>query len=91
MRCFARVDLLILNDSEAREMTKETSLIKAGRRIQKMGPPRSPLKKVSMARCFLAKGTASSAAARTHWKTFTIRPAQGTRSPAAWPAISRAQ
>jgi len=26
-----RVDLLILNDSEAREMTKETSLIKAGR------------------------------------------------------------
>jgi sugar/nucleoside kinase (ribokinase family) len=29
-----RVDLLILNDSEAREMTKETSLIKAGRRIQ---------------------------------------------------------
>ena len=34
-----RVDLLILNDSEAREMTKETGLIKAGRRIQKMGPP----------------------------------------------------
>src|SRR5436190_12593774 len=33
-----RVDLLILNDSEARELTKETSLIKAGRRIQKMGP-----------------------------------------------------
>src|SRR5207237_7725029 len=27
------VDLLILNDSEAREMTKETSLIKAGREI----------------------------------------------------------
>src|SRR6266446_268675 len=33
-----RVDLLILNDSEAREMTKETSLIKAGRAIRKMGP-----------------------------------------------------
>src|SRR6266704_3865326 len=32
-----RVDLLILNDSEAREMTKETSLIKAGRRIRNMG------------------------------------------------------
>ncbi len=30
-----RVDLLILNDSEAREMTKETSLIKAGRRIRR--------------------------------------------------------
>ena len=33
-----RVDLLILNDSEAREMTKETSLIKAGRRIREFGP-----------------------------------------------------
>jgi cytidine kinase len=40
-----RVDLLILNDSEAREMTKETSLIKAGRRIQKMGPSHVAIKK----------------------------------------------
>src|SRR5262249_59121913 len=40
-----RVDLLILNDSEAREMTNETSLIKAGRRIQKMGPAHVAIKK----------------------------------------------
>jgi sugar/nucleoside kinase (ribokinase family) len=40
-----RVDLLILNDSEAREMTKETSLIKAGRRILKMGPRYVTIKK----------------------------------------------
>jgi sugar/nucleoside kinase (ribokinase family) len=40
-----RVDLLILNDSEAREMTTETSLIKAGRRIQKMGPAYVAIKK----------------------------------------------
>ena len=40
-----RVDLLILNDSEAREMTKETSLIKAGRRIQKIGPSHVAIKK----------------------------------------------
>src|SRR5882757_3742314 len=39
------MDLLILNDSEAREMTKETSLIKAGRRIQKMGPAHVAIKK----------------------------------------------
>src|ERR1700742_3715128 len=32
-----RADLLILNDSEAREMTKQTSLIKAGRKIRDMG------------------------------------------------------
>jgi sugar/nucleoside kinase (ribokinase family) len=40
-----RVDLLIVNDSEAREMTKETSLIKAGRRIRKMGPGFVAIKK----------------------------------------------
>lgn len=33
-----RIDMLILNDSEARELTKETSLIKAGRKIQSLGP-----------------------------------------------------
>src|SRR5437870_9087612 len=40
-----RIDLLILNDSEAREMTKETSLIKAGRRIRKLGPSYVAIKK----------------------------------------------
>src|SRR5947207_3827577 len=40
-----RIDLLILNDSEAREITKETSLIKAGRRIRKMGPRYVAIKK----------------------------------------------
>lgn len=40
-----RVDLLILNDSEAREMTKQTSLIKAGRAIQTMGPRFVAIKK----------------------------------------------
>ena len=40
-----RIDLLILNDSEARQMTKETSLIKAGRAIRKMGPPYVAIKK----------------------------------------------
>jgi sugar/nucleoside kinase (ribokinase family) len=40
-----RVDLLILNDSEARELTKETSLIKAGRRIRGFGPNYVAIKK----------------------------------------------
>src|ERR1041385_922702 len=40
-----RVDLLILNDSEAREMTKETSLIKAGRKIRTSGPRYVAIKK----------------------------------------------
>lgn len=40
-----RVDLLILNDSEAREMTKQTSLIRAGRAIRKAGPKFVAIKK----------------------------------------------
>src|SRR3982750_4599303 len=40
-----RVDLLILNDSEARELTKETSLIKAGRKIRAAGPKYVAVKK----------------------------------------------
>jgi len=33
-----RVDMLILNDGEARQLTGETSLIKAGSHIRKLGP-----------------------------------------------------
>ena len=40
-----RVDLLILNDSEARQMTSETSLIRAGRKIRKLGPRYVAIKK----------------------------------------------
>ena len=40
-----RVDLLILNDSEARQMTSETSLIRAGRAIRRMGPKYVAVKK----------------------------------------------
>src|SRR5438046_10303949 len=40
-----RIDLLILNDSEAREMMKETSLIRAGRKIRENGPRYVAIKK----------------------------------------------
>lgn len=41
----ARVHMLILNDSEARELTGETSLIKAGRKLRAMGPQYVAVKK----------------------------------------------
>lgn len=40
-----RVDMLILNDSEARQFTKETSLIKAGAAIRALGPKYVAIKK----------------------------------------------
>jgi cytidine kinase len=40
-----RVDLLVLNDSEARQLTSETSLIKAGRDLIQLGPKFVAIKK----------------------------------------------
>jgi sugar/nucleoside kinase (ribokinase family) len=41
----ARVHLLVLNDSEARQLTEETSLIKAGRKLVQLGPKYVAIKK----------------------------------------------
>jgi len=41
----ARVHMLILNDSEARELTGETSLIKAGHKLRELGPQYVAVKK----------------------------------------------
>ncbi len=41
----SRVDMLILNDGEARQLTGETSLIKAGAKIREMGPKFVAIKK----------------------------------------------
>lgn len=41
----ARADLAVLNESEARMLTKETSLIRAGARIREMGPGYAVIKK----------------------------------------------
>jgi sugar/nucleoside kinase (ribokinase family) len=40
-----RIDLLVLNDGEARQLTEETSLIKAGRKILALGPNYVAIKK----------------------------------------------
>jgi sugar/nucleoside kinase (ribokinase family) len=44
-RLIGRVDMLILNDGEARQFTGETSLIKAGKKIRDMGPAYVAIKK----------------------------------------------
>ena len=44
-RLVKRVDMLILNDSEARQFTRQTSLVKAGQQIQAMGPKFVAVKK----------------------------------------------
>jgi len=44
-RLIGRVDMLILNDGEARQFTGETSLIKAGKKIRERGPAYVAIKK----------------------------------------------
>jgi len=45
IRLLGRVDMLILNDGEARQLTGETSLIKAGHAIRALGPQFVAIKK----------------------------------------------
>jgi cytidine kinase len=45
LKLLKRVDLLVLNDSEARQLTEETSLIKAARNILRLGPRFVAIKK----------------------------------------------
>ena len=45
LRLLRRVDMLILNDGEARQLTKETSLIKAARKLRELGPRYVVIKK----------------------------------------------
>ncbi len=45
LRLLPRVDLLILNDGEARQLTGESSLVKAGRELQQLGPETVAIKK----------------------------------------------
>ena len=45
LELLARIHMLILNDGEARQLTGETSLIKAARRLRDMGPQFIAIKK----------------------------------------------
>jgi sugar/nucleoside kinase (ribokinase family) len=45
LRLLPRIDLLILNDGEARQLTGESSLVKAGRELQQLGPAHVAIKK----------------------------------------------
>ena len=44
-KVFGMIDLLMVNDSEARQLTREHSLVKAAKAIQKMGPKYVIIKK----------------------------------------------
>ncbi len=45
LKVIARVDCLVLNDGEARQLTGETNLIKAAQKVREMGPDHVVIKK----------------------------------------------
>lgn len=45
VKVIARVDCLVLNDGEARDLTGETNLIKAAQKVKQMGPKQVVIKK----------------------------------------------
>lgn len=45
LQVMSRIDCLVLNDGEARDLTQEPNLIKAARKIKEMGPDRIVIKK----------------------------------------------
>ncbi len=78
-----RVDMLILNDGEARQLTGDTSLIRAARKIREMGPRIVAIKKGEHGCLLFGPMAASSAARPTRSRTSTIPPARVTPSRAA--------
>jgi cytidine kinase len=89
-----RVDLLVLNDSEARQLTAETSLIKAGRNILRLGPRFVAIKKGEHGCLLLSQDQFFSCGAfpleDIHDPTGAGRPGQGTLLLAALLVIWRA-
>lgn len=53
----SRVDVLLLNDSEARQLAREPNLVAAGRKLLKLGPRRVIIKKGEHGVIMLTEGT----------------------------------
>lgn len=54
LKVIEKVDVITINDEEARQLTEETSLVKAARKINQMGPKYVVIKKENTAHfCFI--------------------------------------
>ena len=92
----ARVDVLTINDEEARQLSGERSFVRAAKVILAMGPCYLIIKKGEHgALLFHENGTGSSSrssARRFPWRRWWTPPARGTRLPedssAMWPVVA---
>ena len=84
------VDLVTLNDGEARQLTEETNLVKAARWIMARGPKHVIIKKGEHGAFMFNANERSSSRRRIRSRACSIPRARAIRSPAASSAISRA-
>jgi hypothetical protein len=75
------VDVLMVNDSEARQLSGQFSLVRAAKEIMKMGPKYIIIKKGEHGRCFFMK-TRYSRHLLCPWKMFLIPLVLATLLPA---------
>ena len=80
MAVIKKIDVITINDEEARQMTGEYSLVKAASIIQEMGPSHVVIKKGSMAPYCSTKST-SFLPPPFLWKRFLIQQGPGIRLP----------
>ena len=84
------VDLITLNDGEARQLTESFNLVKAARWIMERGPKHRDHQEGRARRVHVQRDDRSSSRRRIRSRRCSIRPAPAIRSPAASWAISRA-
>ena len=85
-----KVDLLTLNDAEARQLTEEVNLVKAAHWIMEHGPRHVIIKKGEHG-AFMFSPSPCSTRRPTRWRTCSTPLARATRSPADSSATSRAR
>ena len=84
-----QVDILMVNDSEARELSGDWNIHRAGRWILRHGPRRVVIKQGEHGALMMEEGR-TFYVPRFPWKRSSIRPARATRSPAgSWPTSPR--
>ena len=81
-------DILVINDSETRQLSNEHNLLRAARHIFKLGPKALVINAGNTAPCWSIKNERSMCR-HSHWNRCTTPPARGIRSLGASWAISR--
>ena len=83
MALLKRLDGLVLNDSEARLLTGDENLVRAGRAVQRMGPKFVVIKKGEHGAMFFSDQRDLRPARLSHGRRSSIRPGPATVLPAA--------